>query len=442
MGSAENPHPPTPRLDAARLRDYVSSFLDRGDSFRRLVESEGSPLYVFDKAALVSRAREFMTTFRSYLPAVQPFYAVKSNHSPLIARTLVEEGYGLDVSSGDELTMALAQGADKILFSGPGKMEAELDLAVEHADAVTVLIDSFGELERLEQAAARRDRVIRAGVRLTTSESGFWRKFGLPLERLEQFIAAADKCEHVKWCGLQFHISWNMNPDNQVIFLNKVSETLGRLPAEQRRRFEFIDVGGGFWPPHGEWLQPSATPESQLHTARGESFGGPLDHFCFPAAPLGVFAERISSAVTSRMPSDLEFVLYCEPGRWLCHEAMHILVTVVDRKADDLVITDAGTNMVGWERFENDFFPVINLTRPALTERECLVAGSLCTPHDIWGYSYFGDDIQAGDLLLVPHQGAYTYSLRQHFIKPLPKVATLPDHAARSHSGGTTERAV
>jgi len=442
MGSAENPHPPTPRLDAARLRDYVASFLDRRDSFRRLVESDGSPLYAFDRAALVSRAREFLAVFRSHLPTVQPFYAVKSNHCPLIARTLVDENYGLDVSSGEELTMALAQRAGEILFSGPGKMESELDLAVQHSDAVIVLIDSFGELERLEKAAARHNRVIRAGVRLTTSESGFWRKFGLPLERLEQFIVAADKCEHVNWCGLQFHISWNMNPDNQVIFLTKVGAKLGCLPAEQRKRLEFIDVGGGFWPPRGEWLQPAATPEGQLCAARHEPLGASLDHFCFPAASLDVFAGRIAPAVTERMPHDLEFVLYCEPGRWLCHEAMHILVTVVDRKADDLVITDAGTNMVGWERFENDYFPVINLTRPALIERECLVAGSLCTPHDIWGYSYFGDDIQAGDLLLVPHQGAYTYSLRQHFIKPLPKVATLPDDAARSDSGGTTERAV
>ena len=59
-------------------------------------------------------------------------------------------------------------------------------------------------------------------------------------------------------------------------------------------------------------------------------------------------------------------------------------------------------------------------------ERQCLVAGSLCTPHDIWGYGYFGDGIQVGDVLLVPNQGAYTYSLRQEFIKPLPKSVELP----------------
>ena len=84
-------------------------------------------------------------------------------------------------------------------------------------------------------------------------------------------------------------------------------------------------------------------------------------------------------------------------------------MTVVDKKAADLVITDAGTNAVGWERFETDYFPILNLTRPTLKERTCYILGSLCTPHDVWGYSYWGDDIRPEDVLMVPTQGAYTY---------------------------------
>jgi diaminopimelate decarboxylase len=114
-----------------------------------------------------------------------------------------------------------------------------------------------------------------------------------------------------------------------------------------------------------------------------------------------------------------------EPGRWLCNDAMHLLLTVVDKKASDLVVTDAGTNAIGWERFETDYFPVINLSRPEAIEHECYVLGSLCTPHDVWGYSYWGKDIQPGDILMIPTQGAYTYSLRQEFIKPLPEVMML-----------------
>jgi diaminopimelate decarboxylase len=100
-------------------------------------------------------------------------------------------------------------------------------------------------------------------------------------------------------------------------------------------------------------------------------------------------------------------------------------MTVVDKKAADLIITDAGTNAIGWERFEIDYFPVLNLTRPSMSERPCLILGSLCTPHDVWGYSYFGKKICEGDVLMIPCQGAYTYSLRQNFIKPEPEVVVM-----------------
>jgi hypothetical protein len=59
---------------------------------------------------------------------------------------------------------------------------------------------------------------------------------------------------------------------------------------------------------------------------------------------------------------------------------MHLLLTVIDRKADDLVITEGGTNAVGWERFEHDYFPVLSLSQPALRENACAIMGSLCTP--------------------------------------------------------------
>ncbi len=50
------------------------------------------------------------------------------------------------------------------------------------------------------------------------------------------------------------------------------------------------------------------------------------------------------------------------------------------------------------------------------------IFGSLCTPLDIWGASLFGEGALPGDILLIPNQGAYTFSLRQSFIKPKARV--------------------
>jgi diaminopimelate decarboxylase len=428
---------PTPRLEPEQLNAYVQRFLDRRHAFLNLAEAHGAPLYAFDRAALMSRGREFMAAFKSRFPIVQPCYAIKSNSYHGVARTLVGEGFGLDASSGLELRLALDVGAKVIIFSGPGKTDDELALALENYERVILMLDSPAELRRVEQMAATRKRTVTCGARLTTVESGIWRKFGTPLEALPELFSQAEGCPHVRLVGVQFHISWNLNPENQVRFIVRLGEALRALTPVQRAKLEFLDIGGGFWPSAGEWIQPAATPEGMLHTALSEPAGKPLDHFRQPAVPLTAFAEQIEKALAEQIPSDVRFRLYCEPGRWLCHEAMHLLMKVQDRKAADLVITDAGTNAVGWDRYESDYFPVINLTRPSLQERECLVAGSLCTPHDLWGYSYFGEDIQTGDLLLIPDQGAYTFSLRQNFIKPLPEVAAMDGgpHASESSEG-------
>ncbi|MCE5279909.1 MAG: decarboxylase [Planctomycetaceae bacterium] len=418
---------PTPQLDAGELRAFVEGFVNWRGQFLDMAARHGSPLYAVDKAALRAAAREFVATFRKHVPQFRPYYAVKSNNCPLIAQTLVAQGIGLDVSSGIELQMALAAGSEDIVFSGPGKTPAEMQLALDNAARVVVLIDSFGELARLQAMAAAAAVTIRAGVRLTTLEHGLWRKFGINLSRLGEFMSAAEGCDRVRLCGLQFHTSWNLNPQRQVQFIALLGETLATLSPAQREAIEFIDMGGGFWPGVGEWLQEAGTPAGMLRAATTAGWQASLTHYRLAAQPLEVFAAAIAAAQQKHLAPHVDARLCAEPGRWLCHNAMHLLVTVIDRKADDLVITDAGANAVGWERFETDYFPLINLTRPALTERACMVMGSLCTPHDLWGYGYFGEDIREGDILLVPTQGAYTYSLRQEFIKPLPEVACLDE---------------
>ena len=414
----ESNEPEPAILDQAEISSFVSGFLQRRDVFLQACHRYGSPLYVVEESVLQERAEQFTNAFCQVLPDVRVYYAMKSNNHPLIVNTLVKAGLNMDVSSGLELQIALDSGATDIVFSGPGKTKKELTLAVENSDRTTVLMDSFGELELLQRIASEKDASMRAGVRLTTDNNGLWRKFGITLKDLSQFLDTAKRSNHVSVQGLQFHTSWNLDPYNQVDFIARLGDTLSKLTCEQRSMIEFIDIGGGFWPSQGEWLQSSNTPQSHSSTITA-------CHYKRQSTTIEEFARQIAQAVRTHLFPYVSSCICAEPGRWLCNDAMHLLLTVVDKKARDLVITDAGTNAIGWERFETDYFPVINLSRPETIERECYILGSLCTPHDVWGYSYWGKDIQPGDVLMIPTQGAYTYSLRQEFIKPLPAVVML-----------------
>lgn len=402
------------------LKDFVESFLERREIFLRAATESGTPLYVFEPMILRQQAEKFTSAFASVLPEVRVFYAVKSNNHPEVARTLVGAGLGLDVSSGQELELALETGAEEIVFSGPGKTEAELSLAAGHRERVTILLDSFGELKRLNQIVAD-GPPIRAGVRLTSDERALWAKFGIPFSALADFFRAAGNFPNIRLRGCQFHTSWNLDPANHVLCLQRLGQALDSLEGGYRREIEFVDIGGGFWPEAGEWLhRPDGGTVNPDNRQRD-----PREHFYQPAAPIAEFAAAIGRVFREEILSRTDARICLEPGRWICHPALQILLRVEDKKSPDLVITDGGTNAVGWERYESDYFPVINLTRPSLTEFPCRILGSLCTPHDVWGYSCHGEDILPGDILLVPNQGAYTYSLRQEFIKPLPRVVIL-----------------
>jgi diaminopimelate decarboxylase len=414
-----------PRLPSKMLFEFVKTYFERRHFFLDAQKGESSPLYLLDTNALKTRAAEFMDAFEDLFPEVSFYYALKSNNHPEIARLLLGSGFGLDVSSGLELETALSLDAQNIVFSGPGKTNDELALAATHYDRVTVLIDSFGELSRLNSIAADMKAFVRAGVRLTTNPHGLWRKFGILPERLGAFCVEVQACEHVILEGIQFHTSWNLSPSAQIDFIRHLGKILGEMDATVRSKIRFIDIGGGYWPPLGEWLQSAVDPEETRHTGPEDFTTATTEHYYQQATPIATFAEEIDTAIKAHIFPHLRCRICFEPGRWVCNDAMHLLMSVVDKKAPDLVITDAGTNAVGWERFETDYFPVLNLTRPALTETPCHVLGSLCTPHDVWGYAYWGSGIEVGDILLIPTQGAYTYSLRQHFIKPLPRVVLI-----------------
>ena len=414
-----------PLLPSKTLKGYVKGHFENAEKHKELLQTNPLPFYLLDTPVLRARAQQFMSAFSKVLPDTGYYYAVKSNNHPKVAETLIQSGFGLDVSSGAELEMAIGLGAENVVFSGPGKTGSELALAVDNAHCVTVLMDSFSELDRLQKIAAAKNVQIRTGVRLTTMPRGLWKKFGILPEDVPDFIKTANRCSHIQLCGLQFHTSWNMSPTAQTRFVRKLGRALSNLPKSHRGQLSFIDIGGGYWPEQGEWLRHEGTPAGILEKAVSLSMGKRNHHYCVPSTPIETFAQTLGKAILKYFDPVFPCRICFEPGRWISHHAMHLFISVVDKKAPDLVICDAGTNIVGWERYETDYCPILNISNPSLTEKGCHILGSLCTPHDVWGASYFGSKIAPGDILMIPDQGAYTYSLRQEFIKPLPKVVVV-----------------
>jgi diaminopimelate decarboxylase len=147
----------------------------------------------------------------------------------------------------------------------------------------------------------------------------------------------------------------------------------------------------------------------------------PLSFGITAVEPLETFASEISRCLREHMvPLNPVMSIYLEPGRFIATPSTTILlrVTAVKRKC---AIVDGGINMLGDYKFsEYAFSPIVNITRPSGRLERRVIYGPLCDPHDMWGYSYYGDGLKKDDVLAVLHQGAYTFSTAWRFIKPIP----------------------
>jgi diaminopimelate decarboxylase len=411
-------------LPQSILEQYLENHLDKREVLLESALKFGTPQYFFDEPSLIIKVTQFKSAFTEHLPRHRLFYAMKSNSFSGICEKILEEGIGLDVSSGSELSKALTVGCKKIVFSGPGKTDEELVLAVKNRARVVLLMDSFGEFQRVSDLINREsltENPVKTGIRI--QHQGSWGKFGIPLKDLGVILKKAHRVKGMNLCGVQFHTSWNLNSCAQVAMINEIGSYLTRnVPSHRLSQLEFFDIGGGFWPEQGEWLNFQNTLKGKLVELLNPETPVVRKHYYRKAAPIDHFAREIAKALSQQDCPINRLEIWAEPGRWISTSAMHVILKVVDKKDRKTVITDGGTNLLGWERPLAEFVPVLNLTKPSMKERSLKVYGALCTPYDVWGTSVFGSDTSTGDFLLVPDQGAYTYSLRQSFIKPTARV--------------------
>ncbi|MBU0458992.1 alanine racemase [Patescibacteria group bacterium] len=400
-----------------------------------IADKYNTPLYVYDPKEVRRSYGEFDSAFRDVGESVEIFYAIKSNPCSLLLKTVVEQGAGLDASSHRELKLALEAGAKRIIYTGPAKKERDFELILDHADCITVNLETVRELTLLAEMAKKRKTKIRCGLRIITNNQSGWTKFGLPLNQLREFYDKASAFPEIEFCGIHFHISFNTNPDNYVRTLEEVAKYLTeQFSNDERQQFTYLDIGGGIYPvntwegyyPWNKDLEHAACPTGTLDMILNDEYHP--RYIPMQITPVKDFASAIVLAMQNHIrPALPNAKMYLEPGRYLSQNSLHILLSITDIKEQSICITDGGNNMIGWEKYQHFWYtPVFNLTHFSV-EREIpsLLYGSLCTPDDIWGYYLYCSDVQEGDLICLPYQGAYTYTFAQEFIREIPDVVYI-----------------
>jgi len=389
-----------------------------------------APVYIFDQQALCDSVDDFMESFASANLSVQPFYAMKSNPYPALLATLNRKGIGVDVSSEQELSIAVKAKVRRIMVTGPGKTEAFFR-ALSRVPAVEVIyLESLQELSNFKKVFKRVPTHCKIGVRVVPSAYAAWDKFGIALSELGSFIRAANR-QHTPIEAIQFHISYVKDARTHAAALTELAEfSASHLRATERNQITIIDIGGGFMPQTMEgdypW-NPKGYSLFDIDSIKEKILNLPPRKratFSKPAS-LTQTAKQVALVWRNKiLPCFPSAELFAEPGRYFSHRSMHILLKVVDKKHRRAAILNGGWNMLGWEKYQYlSYVPAYNIDHFSLSkEQPCVLYGNLCLPDDIWGYYVHGTKLTIGDRILLPYQGAYTYTYRQEFIRGIPHV--------------------
>jgi diaminopimelate decarboxylase len=376
-----------------------------------LVRAFGTPAYVVAEDDLRARARTFVDAVAARHADHDVLFASKAFPCSAVYRTLAEEGLSCDVASGGELALALKAGLHprRLYLHGNAKSEAELRQALD-AGVGHVVLDSFDDFERLEQACAELDRRQQVLIRVTPDVAGDTHqamstgqadsKFGFTMDQAAAAIQRAATVPHLELVGLHFHIGsqlLELQPFRQAV------EAIAGLGS-----FGVYNLGGGL----------GVAYTSDQH-----------------APEISEYIDAVVSAAHELLPGGAEKRLLLEPGRALVANSTVTLYTVetVKRNISTWVGVDGGMSDNLRPMLYGSVYEALIADRPlAAANERCRLAGKHCESGDVIIDEVALADPAPGDVVVTPVTGAYGHALANNYNGvPRPPVIFCRDGSAR-----------
>ena len=221
-------------------------------SVKRLVSKYKSPFYLYSNSNIVQNYRLFYNNFRKTNPLI--CFSVKANSNLQILKILKNMGSGADVVSGGELLKALKSGIkpNKIVFSGVGKTEEELRLAIKkrillinvESENEAILINKIsGQMKKKTSIGIRLNPDINAPTHKKISTGKAEDKFGLSKKNLISFGSNISRFKNLQLDAISVHIGSQILSENPF---KKTLKVLAEIISKTKINFKFVDLGGGF----------------------------------------------------------------------------------------------------------------------------------------------------------------------------------------------------
>ena len=372
--------------------------IDRGELYceevplAAIAAEVGTPVYVYSSATMCRHVEALRSALE---PLSDPLiaYAVKANPNAAVVATLARAGLGADVVSGGEYRRAIAAGvpSDRIVFSGVGKTDEEMRLALE-GGLYQFNLESAAEAEMLSAVATAMGRTaavgfrvnpdVAAGTHAKISTGAAENKFGIAISDAAEAYARAAALPSLQVQGVAVHIGSQLTSlDPLERAFTRVGELIGALRGAGHE-ITVADLGGGLGVLYDPALAPPPSP-----------------------ADYGEMVRKVTSGWNVR--------LVFEPGRLIVGNAGVLLSRVIRIKpgaAHPFVVVDAAMNDLMRPALY-DAWHKIDAVRPTGERWTANVVGPVCETGDTFATAREMDRVEAGELVVFRTAGAYAAAM-------------------------------
>ena len=351
-----------------------------------IAQSVGTPFYAYSSDFIETRYRRFMAAFTGQ--NVRLAYAVKANSNLAIIRQLGRLGAGADIVSEGELRRALAAGIApaRIIFSGVGKAESEIALALQ-TGVDQINVESVPEMAALSAIATKMGKTANIAIRVNPdvdarthakiSTGKRENKFGIDLAHVAEAARRARDLPGLKPVGLAVHIG------SQITSLAPFEAAFARVLDAMRELSEAgialnrLDLGGGL----GIRYKDENPPEVEDY-----------------------------AAMVARLTRGLGLDLAFEMGRWLVGNAGILVSRVLYVKEGvtrRFAVVDAAMNDLVRPALYEAWHEIVPVAARAGARQPYDVVGPVCETGDTFAEERDLAPLDAGDLIAFCSAGAY-----------------------------------
>ena len=361
-----------------------------------LAERFGTPLYVYSRRAILDAYGRYERALKGRASLV--CYAVKASSNLGVLSLLARAGSGFDIVSGGELARVIAAGgtASRIVFSGVGKTEAEIEAGLR-AGILCFNAESDFELGNIARVAALLGRRAPVSLRVnpeidpgthpyiaTGLKSS---KFGVAYDEAIRLYRRAAADPHLRVVGIDCHIGSQIvqaAPYEQAV--DRVLDLVEQLEREQIR-LHHLDFGGGLGIAYRDETPPQI--------------------------------EQWVGAVTRRVDARglNDRTLLFEPGRSIVGPAGALLTRVIGVKSGiggNFAIVDAAMNDQMRPALYGAWMDVQPVVAGGLAPFTVDVVGPVCESGD-WLARQRNLPVEAGSLLAMLSAGAYGMCMSSNY---------------------------